>query len=93
MAVLFLVSFTTSNPLIGHGLSFWIHAIALCSSNLDAKTKKETVNLYAAVKTPNQNFRINPFQNFTNSIPLKTINFTTDRPIYLNLWLEVPILL
>jgi len=53
---------------------------------------RKTVDIYGAVKKPNQNFRINPFRNFTNSIPLKTINFTADRPIHLNLWLEVPIL-
>ena len=41
MAVLFLVCFTTSNPPICLGLSFWIHAIGLCSSNIDVKTEKQ----------------------------------------------------
>jgi len=45
MAVLFLVCFTTSNPPICLGLSFWIHAIGLCSSNTDAKTDKNSRSL------------------------------------------------
>jgi hypothetical protein len=64
---------------------------SVCAVQIPMREHRKTVDLYGPVK-PNQNFQINPFRNFTNSNPLKTINFTTDRPTHLNFWLEVPIL-
>jgi hypothetical protein len=86
MVVLFRVCFT-SNPPICLGLTFWIHAIGLCSSNTDAKTQKNRRYLRSS-KEAQSIFPNKSLPDFTNSIPLKTINFTTDRPIHLNLWLE-----
>jgi len=92
MAGLFLVCFTTSNPLICHSLSFWIHAIALYSSNTDAKTKKNNKSLRSS-KEAQSKFPNKSLPEFYKLHPSQNNNFTTDRSIHLNLWLEVPILL
>ena len=64
---------------------------SVCAVQIPMQKHRKTLDLYGPVK-PNQNFQINPFRNFTNYNPFKTINFTTDRPTHLNLWLEVPTL-
>lgn len=85
MAVLLLVCFTTSNPPICLGLSFWIHAIGLCSSNIDTKTQKNSRSLRSPIKIsekiPSGFYKLHPSHRQANPFkPLAGSTYTFMKP-------------
>ena len=86
--MMFKWQFYSSSVLLHQTLQFVLACLfgftpSVCAVQISIRKHRKTVDLYEA----QSKFPKKSLPDFTNSIPL------TDRPIHLNLWLEVPILL
>ena len=95
--IMFKWQFYSSSVLLHQTLQFVLACLfgfmpSVCAVQIQMRKQTKTADLYGAVKKPNQHFQINPFRIFKPN-PSQNNYFTTDRPIHLNLWLEIPILL